>query len=65
MAPATATPVSDETRRAQAAARDAAVHLHESRERRPEVTEKAKTITRMNEENGFTQLIRQALGRNA
>lgn len=63
-APPPATP-SDETLRAQQAAREAAVHLRASRARRPEVDEQAKTIRRLNQENGFAKLIREALGRNA
>jgi hypothetical protein len=66
--PATTVPLvtpSDETRRAETAAREAAAHLHETRARRPEVRAQAHEIERVNRENGFARLIREALGRNA
>jgi len=56
---------SDETNRAVAAAREAAAHLHETRLRRPEVDAQARVIRRVNSDNGFAELIREAFGRNA
>jgi hypothetical protein len=53
---------SDETRRAELAAREAAIHLDESRARRTEVDDRVVEILRLNRENGFAEMIRQALG---
>lgn len=55
---------SEGTRRAQQAAREAAIHLNETRSRGAEVAAKAGEIERANRENGFTELIRQAFGGN-
>lgn len=63
-APPPAAP-SEGTHRAEEAAREAAVHLHETRLRRPEVVQQASEIRRVNRENGFAELIREAFGRNA
>jgi hypothetical protein len=56
---------SDETRRAQEAAKEAALHLHESQQRRAEVARTVRIVAEVNRENGFARLIREALGRNA
>jgi hypothetical protein len=52
----------DEIIRAQTAARMAALHLQNARDRRPEVDATAARIEQVNRENGFAELIRQAFG---
>jgi hypothetical protein len=55
---------SAETRRAERAAEDAALHLQESRSRRYTVDARARQVVLLTEENHFAELIRDALGRN-
>jgi hypothetical protein len=52
----------DDIARAEAAARLAALDLHAARERREKIAELADEIKRLNRENGFSDLIRKALG---
>lgn len=54
--------VSDETRRAKAAARAAAVELAEVRARTPEIEQAGAELDDLNGHNGFYLLVRQALG---
>ena len=54
--------ISEETRRAQEAAKEAAVHLHESRARRSEVDAQARVIKSLSRDNHFGETIRRALG---
>lgn len=51
-----------ETERAEEAAREAAVHLHESRARRKVVDQRTGETREVNKENGFARLIREAFG---
>lgn len=53
------------TERAEAAAREAALHLHESHQRRDLVDERTVETRRLNRENHFAELIRRALGSGA
>jgi hypothetical protein len=56
------TTTEDELARAQAAAQRAALDLHAARQRRDKINELAEEIRRLNRENGFSELIRRALG---
>ena len=47
---------------AQKAAHDAAVELHQARERRPKIDDLVDKIDMINRENGFAELIRRAFG---
>lgn len=54
--------VSDETRRAKAAAREAAIQLDEVRAQRGAVEAISREIDDLNRHNGFYNLVRNALG---
>lgn len=60
------TPIRDTTAediaRAEAAARRAAIDLHAARERREKIDNLAEEIKRLNRENGFAEMIRNAFG---
>lgn len=53
---------SDETRRARAAAREAAIQLDLVRAQRSEVDRSSRELDDLNRHNGFYGLVRQALG---
>jgi hypothetical protein len=48
--------------RAEQAARIAALHLQEARDRRQDVDDRVTRIASLNRENGFAELIRNAFG---
>lgn len=52
----------EDLRRAEQAARVAALHLQAARDRRRDVDDKVTRITSLNRENGFAELIRNAFG---
>lgn len=53
---------SEETRRARAAAREAAIQLDEVRAQRAGVERASRELDDLNRHNGFYGLVRQALG---
>lgn len=53
---------SDATLRADRAAREAALRLQESRDRQPIVNDQVRKTLKVTRENGFAELIRNALG---
>jgi hypothetical protein len=57
-----ATGPSEETRRARAAAREAAIQLDQVRAQRDVVNQTSQELADLNEHNGFYTLVRQALG---
>lgn len=57
-----ATGPSEETRRARAAARDAAIQLDQVRAQRDAVDRTSQELADLNQHNGFYSLVRQALG---
>lgn len=59
--PAAAGP-SEETQRARAAAREAAIQLNEVRAQRGDIDRSARELDDLNRHNGFYTLIRQAWG---
>jgi hypothetical protein len=52
----------EDIRRAEQAANLAALSLHEARERAPRINDLADQIRRLNRENGFADMIRNAFG---
>lgn len=53
---------SEETRRARAAAREAAIQLDQVRAQREDIDRSARELDDLNRHNGFYTLIRQAWG---
>jgi hypothetical protein len=52
----------EDVRRAEHAARLAAMSLDEAKSRRQEIDETVEKLARLNRENGFAQIIRDAFG---